>query len=276
MTTAATGFGMPALATTEDAFLGERIRVRQPAKGYRAGIDAVLLAASLAPDTAGNVLDCGAGVGTVGLCVAARLERTHVTLVERERELADLAHANIAVNGLEQRVRIVVGDLTRPALAPGSPDLAPETFDNVLANPPFHDRAGGTPAAHALKQASHAMETDALDAWMRFAVRMARPGGRLAVIHKADALPALLDTLQGRFGGVSVVPIHPYADRDAIRVLVTGIKGSRAGFALKPPLVLHVPDGAFTPRVSRILRQGAGLEENAADAPGIGAGGRED
>ncbi len=251
----------PPLVVTEDAFLGDRLRILQPATGYRAGVDAVLLAASIATpqDAATTILDCGAGVGTVGLCVAARCPSAHVTMIERESPLLDLARRNIAANALQGRVTVIPGDVTVPATHPAAPRLPGESFDHVLANPPFHDDGGGTEARDPLKRASHAMPSSGLDAWSRFFARMARPGGRVTIIHKAEALPALLQSLDGRLGALAITPVHAYAAKPAIRVLVTGVKGSRAPCALHPAVVLHEPGGGFTPYVSQILRHGAPL-----------------
>lgn len=266
MTPPATG-DAEAVPTTRDAFLGDRLHLLQPATGYRAGIDAVLLAASV-PEPQGriDVLDCGAGVGTVGLCIASRCPKAHVTLVEREPALLDLARRNIRDNGFEDRVLVVPGDVTAPATNPAAPYLAPESMDHVLANPPFHDPGSGTGAHDGLKRASHAMHPGALNGWIRFAARLARPGGRLTLIHKADALPAILTALADRFGALAITPIHPYAEQPAIRVLVSGIKGSRAPLTINPPLVLHERGGGFTPYVGRILRHGAPLAARYASS----------
>jgi tRNA1(Val) A37 N6-methylase TrmN6 len=252
---------LPSASVTDDAFLGDRLRLLQPATGYRAGIDAVLLAASVtaSADQTMAILDCGAGVGTVGLCVAARCTDARITLVEREPALLDLAARNVARNALDGRVTILSGDITAPAMSPAAPRVSPESFDHILANPPFHDEEGGTRASDPLKQASHAMPVSALDAWARFAARMAKPGARVTMIHKTDALPGLLAALQDRFGALTITPILPYIDKAAIRVLVSGIKASRAPLTLQPPIVLHEPGGSFTPYVGRILREGAPL-----------------
>lgn len=251
----------PSLApppVSEDAFLGDRLRILQPASGYRAGVDAVLLAASIIVphDALTTFLDCGAGVGTVGLCVAARCPNARVTLVEREPALLGLATRNIALNAFDGRVSAFPGDVTAPATSAAAPRLAPESFDHILANPPFHDDGGGTRARDPLKRASHAMPQSALDDWARFAARMAKPGARFTLIHKADALPNLIAAMQDRFGALTITPIHPYIDQPAIRVLVSGIKGSRAPLTLQPAVVLHDTGGTFTPYVGRVLRQG--------------------
>lgn len=253
---------VPPSELTEDEFLGGRLNILQPAKGYRAGIDAVLLASSidLCSRPSATVLDCGAGVGTVGLCVAARCPEAQVILVERQAALVEIARSNIERNGLANRVAICPGDVTVPAAHAGAPDLAFESFDHVLANPPFHDEANATAAREPSKQMSHTMPAGALEGWVRFAARMTKPAGRFTLIHTASALPELLAAVRARFGALTVTGIHPYANRPAIRVIVSGIKGSRAPVEIRPPLVLHNEDGTFTTHVSSILREGKDLE----------------
>lgn len=257
---------MPAVAhpeSTDDAFLGGRVMLRQPRAGYRAGLDAVLLAAAVpAPTARGRaprVLDAGAGVGTVGLCVAARLPEAEVVLLERDPLLARLALENARRNGLDPRVRVATGDVLAWA---GAADDVPraDSFDHVLANPPYHAAHAGTRSADARKDAAHAMDMSELDGWARFLARMTAPGGSATLIHKADALADLLRCLSGRFGGLTILPVHPRSGEPASRVIVQGRKGSRAPLALLAGLVLHGEGHAFTPRAEAILRHGAGLD----------------
>lgn len=248
---------------TDDAFLGDALSILQPRAGYRAGVDAVLLAASVSAPHGNaplNILDAGAGVGVVGLCVARRLPSARVVLVERELDLAELAAHNIDRNGLLARVGLVTGDLTGKAALTRSAELPDETFDAVLANPPFHTTGHGTTARTPLKAAAHEMEAQALASWVRFAARMARPGGTFTLIHKADATRDVLAAFSQRFGAIKLMPIYPRSGDPAIRVLVQGIKGSRARMTIAAPLILHGEGHAFTPRVEAVLRHGALLE----------------
>ena len=249
-------------AVTDDAFLGGALRILQPKEGYRAGVDAVLLAASAA-GRAGRrerVLDVGAGVGVVGLAVAHRIPDAEVVLVERDPRLVELARTNIERNGLSGRVRVIDADVEVPLSR--HPVLATHSgsFDHVLANPPFHTEGRGTAAADKTKAAANAMADGSLARWLRFLAAMARPSGTAALIHKAEALAALLGACEGRFGALEVLPIHPRRDAAASRVIVRGSKGSRAPLALLPPLVLHGEDHGFRPDIERVLRGGAGLE----------------
>jgi tRNA1(Val) A37 N6-methylase TrmN6 len=247
-------------AVTDDAFLGGALSLLQPKAGYRAGIDGLLLAASVPAGEGDAVLDVGAGVGVVGLAVARRLAQARVSMVERNPRLAELARSNIERNNLADRVRLFEGDITRPSSELVALGLAAETFDHVLANPPFHVEGRGTAASDPLKAGANAMPDGDLHRWVRFMAGMTRTGGTATMIHRADALHAILQALAGRFGGAAVLPIHPRDGEPASRVLVQGTKGSRAPLELRPGLVLHNADHSFRPDVEAILRHGAALD----------------
>jgi tRNA1(Val) A37 N6-methylase TrmN6 len=154
---------------------------------------------------------------------------------------------------------MIEGDVEQPLGRQSVLAALAESFDHVLANPPFHTQGRGTAAADATKAAANAMAQDSLVAWSRFLAAMARPSATAAVIHKAEALAALLAAWEGRFGGLKVMPIHPRRDAAAIRVIVHGIKGSRAPLGLLPQLTLHGDDNGFRQEIEQVLRGGAGL-----------------
>jgi tRNA1(Val) A37 N6-methylase TrmN6 len=249
--------------TTLDAFLGQRLMLAQPRDGYRAGLDAVLLAAATPADRsteAATVLDVGAGVGTVGMCIAARCPTATVTLWEAQPVLAALAAANITRNQLDQRVRVVMADVHDTSAHLRSLGVLADAFDHVVCNPPFDIEGRGRPPANALKAASHAMAADGLMHWLRVLARTCKPGGTATLIHRADALGHLLAAMDGRFGGLNILSIHPRDGTPAHRIIVQGTKGSRAPLTVLPGLVLHKADGhGFTPEVQAILRDGAPL-----------------
>ncbi len=244
-------------ATTDDAFLGGQVIVSQPQTGYRAGLDAVLLAATVVAMPGARVLDLGAGAGTIGLCVAARLPAVEVVLLERESSLVQLAQRNIEQNGFSPRVRVVQADLEGPAATLG---LATEAFDHVLANPPYQIEGDGRASPDVVKARSHAMPAGGLDRWVRVMARLVKPDGTAAVVHRADALGDILAAFKSRFGGIAVLPIYPREGEAAVRVIVSGVKGSRAPLTILPGLVVHQTSAQdFTPRLQAILRHGQAL-----------------
>lgn len=237
---------LAAAETTTDGFLGGRLRLTQPKKGYRAGADAVLLAAA---GGGGRVLDAGAGVGTVGLCLAWRRPDARVTLLERAPDLAALADANMRGNGLADRVEIVVGDIRdRP--------VPMHHFDAVLCNPPFFEAARAPGSDHAGRKAARTEELPLAD-WLGFAMAALQPGGALTLVHRMERLPDILAVLSG---GVVVFPLWPRAGEPAKSMLVRATKDSAAPLVLAPGLVLHQADGRYTVAAEAILRGGGALD----------------
>ncbi len=234
-----------------DAILGGRLKLLQPPKGaHRAGTDAILLAHWLSPAPGMAVCDLGSGPGVVGLACAVLQPGLRITLVERDPVLAALARENAILNAVEAQV--IEADILAPAGERLAAGLAPDSFDCVLTNPPFFEHGRYRPSPDPQRAAAHGFGADGLDKWLRTAASILRPGGQLGLVHRADALPRCLLGLDRRFGGVIVRPIHSRVGDPAIRVLIRAVKGSRAPFALVPPLVVHDAEGRFTPEVTAL------------------------
>ena len=152
---------------TEDALLGGRVQLLQPARGYRVAIDAVLLAAAVDAAPGQRILDLGAGVGAVGLCLAARLAGCAIVGIELQMALAELAERNANLNGMADRVRTVVHDLARPLPA----DLG--RFDYVVTNPPYLAAAVADPSPDASKALATVESSADLARWLEMATAAA-------------------------------------------------------------------------------------------------------
>lgn len=240
---------------TEDRLLGGRIRLRQPADGYRVAIDPVFLAASVPAEPHQLVLDVGCGSGAAMLCLAARVPHSRIVGLEMQRDLVRLAGDNVILNGLEARASVMIGDLLQPP-----PRLSPGAFDHVMANPPFHERGRATPGATAGKSGA-TIEGDAdLAAWVRFSLAMVRSKGTVTFIHRADRIDALLGQIAGRAGEVVIFPLWPGQGRPASRILVRARTQVAAPARLAPGLVLHEPDGGLSSAADGVLRAGRGLD----------------
>lgn len=237
-------------ATTVDRLLGGRVVLHQPATGYRAALDPVLLAAFVTAPQGGRVLDLGCGTGAAALCLAAR--RPDLALVGLDcdgRSLA-LARQSAAASGLADRV----------AWQEGAIEDWPErdAYAALLTNPPFQAAGTGTRPPDGHRAAAH-VEVLPLAPWLDHAVKLLAPKGRLHVIHRADRLPELLALLRPRLGALTVLPLWPRAGAPARRVLVAGIKDSRAPARLLPGLVLHEAAGGYTGAAEAVLRDGAAI-----------------
>lgn len=249
--------------------LGGKVILHQDdvAGGHRAGLDAVMLAASVAGD-AGHVVDLGAGVGSAGLCVAARLAHVRVTLVENSAATLALARKTLADPenaAFADRVRLLDADVALRGRERGDAGLVANMADYAIMNPPYWQKGQVRLSANDSRVAAHVLGEEGLAPWFRTAAAILRKGGRLSVIFPAQRLDSVLREMAGRFGGVAIHPLYKGANEEAGRVVVTGVKASRAPMRLMPGLVLHEEriDGAarrqWTARANAILKGEAAL-----------------
>ncbi len=242
------------MTITDDTILGGRVRLRQSGVGYRAGLDAALLAAACDAPPGARVLDAGCGVGAVMLAAAARRPETLFTGLERDADAAALARVNIGLNDMEARVDLIEADL---AARFATLDIPP--FDAVLANPPFFDNESALRAPSAAKRGAW-ISPEGLAVWTAFLIKAVREGGTITVIHRADRLGDILTGLGPKAGSFQIRGVHPFADAPAKRVLVRAVKTGKAPLRLLPALELHDRDGAkHRPDIEAILRGEADL-----------------
>lgn len=252
MTVAADGNEQQGIA--ENTVLGGRIRLRQAIGGYRAGMDAALLAAAVEAKPGTRVIEAGCGVGGVLTQVAARCPAVHLMGIERDPAAADLARQNLDINGFEGRASIVTGDV-----AAGFRALERPAFDWAIANPPYFDDPGTLRAPAPAKRGAWIAD-DGLAAWTDFLTAAVRDGGRIVMIHRADRLADILTLLGARCGSFAIRPVQSFAGEPAKRVLVQAVRSGRAPLRLLPALVLHDRSGAkHTPQAEAILRGEAAL-----------------
>lgn len=248
---------IPASELTRDAFLGGRLSLWQPRRGYRAGVDPVLLAASVPARAGDRVLELGCGTGAALLCLGARVPGLRLTGVELQPGYAELAALNATENGID--ARIVTADLRSLPAA-----LRNESFDHVLMNPPYFDRARGTGAQAADRDLAFGGDTPLTD-WVEVATRRLAPKGRLSLIQRIERLPELMCALDARLGSVTLRPVAGRDRRPPSRFLLSAVKGGRAPFAMTAPLILHEgPDHGsdaedYTPEIRAVLRDAAAL-----------------
>lgn len=252
---------MPHDDVTEDAILGGRVRVRQPAQGYRVNVDTLLLAATLPQerirDPAARVAEPCCGVAAALLAVAAGHNRpgnVEFVGIERDPRSAALARENVSLNQQAHRVRIIEADALDP-----SADIG--VFDHVLLNPPYDAAGEGRPPGEA-KRAAYVSERPVVD-WIKVWSNRMKAHSNLTLIHRAHRLGEILAALEGRLGGVEIFPIRPSARANASRVIVRAWKGSRAPLKLFAGLNLHPLDGApekYTPEADAILRGAAHIQ----------------
>lgn len=231
---------------TIDAFhFGGFYLVQPKGRGHRAGMDPMLLASLVPPRGIDvgtiRIADLGAGAGAAGLAAIARLPEARVTLVERSPEMIGFARksASLQQNAhLRDRIEIIEADVTLTGKARVAAGLADDHFDHVIMNPPFNDRSDRQ-APDAMRAEAHQMTEGLFESWIRTAGAILKPGGQLSLIARPQSLAEVIDACGKRFGGLEITLVHPREGENAIRFLLTAIKGSRARPAFRFPLVMH-------------------------------------
>ena len=233
---------------TVDNFLGGKLRIKQPARGYRIGIDTVLLASAIKPKAGAKVLDLGCGVGGISLCLLSNHLSISVVGMDLDSDLVEIATENILTGGFEKRFKPLTGSVLDPHKS-----LVPNTFDLIITNPPYLESSSSNPSPEKRKNSAN-IETEVdLGTWLNFSAKFLKPGGNISLIHRADRLDHILALMRTSFGGLTIYPLWPKTGRPAKRVIVSGIKGSASPTKILPGAIIHNVDGSYTAPVQAAL-----------------------
>lgn len=233
-----------------DHLLGGRVRYAQPRRGFRSGIEPVLLAAAIPAEPGQRVLEGGCGAGAALLCLAARVSTVQGIGIEQDAALVALARRNAADNERSE-LTFIAGDVAAYGDA--------GRFDHAFANPPYH-LASGTASPDPSRALAKRGDAALLASWAAALGRALVPRGTLTFILAGAALPAGMAAFAAAGCAASaMLPLWPKAGRAAKLVLLRGVKGGASPFRVLPGLVLHAPDGRFTPAAEAILRDGQAL-----------------
>uniref|UniRef100_A0A2A4Z9K3 Uncharacterized protein n=1 Tax=OCS116 cluster bacterium TaxID=2030921 RepID=A0A2A4Z9K3_9PROT len=247
---------------TDDDFLNGLVKLRQPKKGYRAGSDALLLAASL-PAMDGKMLEVGAGVATPSICYLARIATAFaptITAIEKFDDVAELAQYNVQQNNFETQIDVLNLDIFDSAAAHERRGLLPDSFDHVFSNPPFFDPAKGKTSNDDYKALAHSIKHDDLQRWLIFMVRVLKNKAFMSIIYPMEHLYTVLKILENRVGDIRIRPIFSKYNAPATRFLLQAKKGSRAPLKMLPDLVLRHDDGTVTDFAEGVFRHAKAIE----------------
>jgi tRNA1(Val) A37 N6-methylase TrmN6 len=238
------------MVTTEGHLQGGRVIYRQPAAGFRSGIEPVLLAASVPVRPGEYVLEAGTGAGAALLCLSARVSGVHATGVEIDETMAGLAAANACANGFAG-IEVIANRIETAVF--------PRPFDHAIANPPYHS-ADGTASPVATRETAKRGSATLMLTWIGRLSGALHDRGSLTLVVPAGMVPACLAAMaESRCPCTILFPLWPKAGRPAKLILLRGVKSALTPMRLSPGLVLHNPDGSFTTTAQGILRDGVAL-----------------
>lgn len=235
--------------TASDAPGRHGLKVRQPEKGYRFSLDALLLADFARLPEGAAVADLGTGCGIIPLVLAQSRADIRCVAIESNPEMAALALENARENRLDERIEVVCDDiLTTRSRFPDS------VFDVVLANPPFRTPRSGRISPHAGRDAARHESTAGLADFLSAAKYLVKPTGRICFVYLPSRLGELLSCARDqKLAVLRLRMVHGNEQSIAKIFLVELAKGRRGEPVIEPPLFVRDPSGSYTGETAAIL-----------------------
>ncbi len=242
------------METTKDYFLGDKILMEQPQDSYRAGNDSVLLA-SFTNAKNKSVLELGAGVGVLSVCLAFLQKGSKIVALEKNKCFYELLQKNIKANNMEQTITAKLGDII------DIKTLEDSFFDVVIFNPPFFKNSEIQLPKSNLKIDGNVEQSANLESFINIGLKKLNPKGYMYLIHRAERLQEILAILynQGYFN-VKILPFCSKAGFPVRRIIVKVKKQKGGKTILLPNRIVHKDDNSFMEEIKDILYNGKSVD----------------
>lgn len=206
------------------------------------GMDAVLLSGFVKVRPGARVLDMGTGTGIIPILVEAKTQAAQISAIEIQEESADMARRSVRLNGLENKIDIVTGDLRE---ADKFFDAA--SFDVVTCNPPYMIGQHGLTNPDAPKAIARHEILCTLEDVVRSAAKLLKTGGKFCMVHRPFRLAEIMTVMvQYRLEPKRMRLVYPYADKEPNMVLIEGCRGGRPRMTVEKPLIIFQAPNVYT------------------------------
>ena len=232
---------------------GERIddlqrngyRIIQDENRFCFGMDAVLLSGFARVKKGDRVLDLGTGTGIIPILLEAKTQGGHFTGLEIQPDSADMARRSVALNGLQEKIDIVTGDIKEAADLFGA-----SSFDVVTTNPPYMIGQHGIANPDEAKAIARHEVLCTLDDILRESARLLKPGGHFFMVHRPFRLAEIICGM--REYGIEpkrMKMVHPFIDKEPNMVLIEGTRGGKPRMTVEKPLIVYKEPGVYTDEI---------------------------
>lgn len=232
---------------------GERIdelqrngyRIIQNPERFCFGMDAVLLSGFARAKKHERCLDLGCGNGIIPILMEAKTEGKHFTGLEIQPESADMARRSVALNGLQDRIDIVEGDIKDASKIFGA-----SSFHVVTTNPPYMTAQHGLTNLYEAKTIARHEVLCNLEDIIRESARLLMPGGRFYMVHRPFRLAEIISLMvQYRMEPKRMRLVYPYVDREPNMVLIEGLRAGKSRMTVEKPLIVYKEPGKYTDEI---------------------------
>ena len=215
-------------------------RIIQRENAFCFGMDAVLLSGFASVKPGEKALDLGTGTGIIPILLEAKTEGSHFTGLEIQEEMAEMASRSVKLNGLEEKIDIITGDIKE----------AGRIFEVVTTNPPYMNDSHGLKNPELPKAIARHEVLCTLDDVVREGARVLRPGGRFYMVHRPHRLIEIITALtRYRLEPKRMKMVHPLVDKEANMVLIEAVRGGRSMIKVEKPLIVYKEPGVYTDEI---------------------------
>lgn len=217
----------------------------QDPKRFCFGMDAVLLSGFAKAKKGERALDLGTGTGIIPILMEAKTEGEHFTALEIQPESADMARRSVLYNHLEEKIKIITGDIKDASSLFGA-----SSFDIITTNPPYMIGEHGLSSASEAKAIARHEVLCTLEDILRESAKLLRPGGRFYMVHR----PFRLAEIMSRMVEYKIEPkrmqlVYPYVDKEPNMVLIEGLRGGKSRLTVEKPLIVYKEQGVYNDEI---------------------------
>lgn len=220
-------------------------RIIQHPEKFCFGMDAVLLSGFAAARQGDLVLDLCTGTGIIPILMEAKTEAAHLTGLEIQEESADMARRSVLLNGLEEKIDIVTGDIREAGSY-----FSSASFDVVTCNPPYMIGRHGLTNLEAPKAIARHEILCTLEDVVSQTARLLRPGGHFYLVHRPFRMAEIITALvQHRLEPKRMRLVYPYVDKEPNMVLIESVRGGKSRMTVEKPLIIFREQGVYTEEI---------------------------
>ncbi|OPX45823.1 tRNA1(Val) (adenine(37)-N6)-methyltransferase [Ruminiclostridium hungatei] len=224
------------------------LKLIQDPEAFCFGVDAVLLSDFADVKKGHRVLDIGTGTGIIPILLAGKTQAAAVVGLEIQETVAEMASRSVSLNGLEDRVEILCGDVREYSRYFGK-----SSFDVVVSNPPYTNKGCGLVNPHDSKAVSRHEILCTLEDVVGAAGALLAPGGQLAMVHRPERLADIVCCMRN----CGIEPkylrmVHPKPFKKPSMILIKGSRGGKPELKVMEPLYVYNADGTYSHEINRI------------------------
>lgn len=220
-------------------------RIIQDTHRFCFGMDAVLLSGFARVKGGAKVLDLGTGTGIIPILLAAKTKAAHLTGLEIQGDSADMARRSVCLNGLEDKIAIVTGDIKE---AGSLFDAA--SFDVITCNPPYMTSKHGLTNPEDAKAIARHEILCTLEDVITQTARLLKPGGNFYLVHRPFRLAEIMVLLHAcKLEPKRMQLVYPFVDKEPNMVLIEANRGGRPRMTVEKPLIVYKEPGVYMPEI---------------------------